>query len=392
MDLGIPMGCKLPPPPHYHHLSLLDMVGCALLAEAGVRSRQVKRVALLWFDRIHCLRHLSDFKLTRRLRLLSPCASPCPSALASANWAASLSHSQCQRVGGIGTLFAFWMCPEPARRRPRLRLRPMRIDILNASITFGLAFADGIDLNIFRIPQGGRGVGKQGEVALSGRGVQETCSCGKAVNWSRLYKRTRRAALWLTCVTLSHLSDERGGAAGGSPNLECVRCLIGPGTLLPGIEMLCVRVCVCVGGGKEGIKAFIQVRVGLDKRPHSNAHQMITQLSGDHSAHPFGNILAQIPHWQHIHACDLWQPAHTGNVLPTNRRYVSYPATRSQAAHSFHNWMTLSQAPWQPRFVCAPNQPQPHHASISPPTRPVAPHKRVSFLQCVWKQIEFARC
>lgn len=83
-------------------------------------------------------------------------------------------------------MFALWMCPEPARRRPRLRLtlrlRPMRIDILNASITFGLAFADGIDLNIFRIPQGGRGVGKQAEVALSGRGMQETCSCGKAVN------------------------------------------------------------------------------------------------------------------------------------------------------------------------------------------------------------------
>lgn len=84
-------------------------------------------------------------------------------------------------------MFALWMCPEPARRRLRLRLmlrlRPMRIDILNASITFGLAFADGIDLNIFRIPQGGRGVvGKQGEVALSGRGMQETCSCGKAVN------------------------------------------------------------------------------------------------------------------------------------------------------------------------------------------------------------------
>lgn len=56
-------------------------------------------------------------------------------------------------------MFALWMCPEPARRRLRtwLRLRPMRIDILNASITFGLAFADGIDLNIFRMPQGGRG-------------------------------------------------------------------------------------------------------------------------------------------------------------------------------------------------------------------------------------------
>lgn len=52
-------------------------------------------------------------------------------------------------------MFALWMCPETARRRPLLR--PMRIDILNASITFGLAFADGIDLNIFRMPQGGRG-------------------------------------------------------------------------------------------------------------------------------------------------------------------------------------------------------------------------------------------
>lgn len=76
----------------------------------------------------------------------------------------------------------------------------------------------------------------------------------------------------------------------------------------------CVCVCVC-----EAIKAFIQVRVGLDKRPHSNAHQMITQLSGDHSAHPFGNILAQIPHWQHILVHAIYDSRRTQEMscLPT---------------------------------------------------------------------------
>lgn len=69
------------------------------------------------------------------------------------------------------------------------------------------------------------------------------------------------------------------------------------------LELKCY-VCVCVGGGggghKEAIKAFIQVRVGLDKRPHSNAHQMITQLSGDHSV----RILLAIS----------WRKSPTGNT------------------------------------------------------------------------------
>lgn len=57
----------------------------------------------------------------------------------------------------------------------------MRIDILNASITFGLAFADGIDLNIFLRPQGGSpGVGG-GRWRCDGV-CKRTCSCGRAVN------------------------------------------------------------------------------------------------------------------------------------------------------------------------------------------------------------------
>lgn len=61
MDLGSPMArlgllllSPLPPLPRRR-------------AEQAEGARQVERIALLWFDRIHCLRHLSDFKLTRRL-------------------------------------------------------------------------------------------------------------------------------------------------------------------------------------------------------------------------------------------------------------------------------------------------------------------------------------
>lgn len=96
----------------------------------------------------------------------------------------------------------------------------------------------------------------------------------------------------------------------------------------------CVRVCVCMGRGKGARR----VRVGrLDRRPHSNAHQMITQLSGccillaiswrkSQPPHPlpaYTHAIYDSPQRAHTHT-----ETHTGNVLPTNRRYVSYPATR----------------------------------------------------------------
>lgn len=158
----------------------------------------------------------------------------------------------------------------------------------------------------------------------------------------------------MTCVTLSHLSAERaaaGGREGGGaeagetggalarPNLECVRCLIGR---TPWRQLICsmparVCVCVCVWGGGRG-KGARRVRVGrLDRRPHSNAHQMITQLSGccillaiswrkSQPPHPlpaYTYAIYDSPQRAHTHT-----ETHTGNVLPTNRRYVSYPATR----------------------------------------------------------------
>lgn len=52
------------------------------------------------------------------------------------------------------------------------------------------------------------------------------------------------------------------------------------------------------------------------------------------AAHPFGNILPQNPnsdsYMRFMTAVCIWPPAGTGNVLPANRRYVSYPATRSR--------------------------------------------------------------
>lgn len=109
-------------------------------------------------------------------------------------------------------------------------------------------------------------------------------------------------------------------------------------------ELICyTRVC-----GKA-IKAFVLirvlVRVGLDKQPHSNAHQMITQLSGycillaiswRKSSAQTGGIHMRFmtartePHTHtHTHTQEM-------SCLPTGDTFHILQHV-AQAAYSFHN-------------------------------------------------------